>query len=228
MDFEVNQMQSKAVTSPQPGIHNRLLEVVNRHRQSVSMRPVPTHSQAAFEALQHWLADRSPRPIILDSCCGVGQSTAMIAQMHPDAWVIGVDKSGVRLEKHHAYANAQDNYLLLRADLFDLWKLLNQHQFKLTKHFLLYPTPWPKPAHLQRRWYASNAFPFLVELGGELTVRSNWALYVQECAAALKCYGIESQIRQFESEAPLTPFERKYQASGQPLWQLSAQLKPSL
>lgn len=224
MVYEAN---SKEVTSPQAGLHSKLIEVVERHRQSHSRRPVADHSLRAFETMMTWVGDDSI-PLIMDSCCGVGQSTAMIAERFPDAKVIGIDKSGVRLERHHAYANQQDNYLLLRADLFDIWKLMLEAGIQLERHFLLYPTPWPKPGHLQRRWYASNAFPYLVALGGQFCVRSNWEMYLRECAQALRCYQITAQVSEFHSEQPLTPFEQKYQSSGQQLWQLDADLSAAI
>ncbi|MFM2482160.1 tRNA (guanine(46)-N(7))-methyltransferase TrmB [Celerinatantimonas sp. YJH-8] len=210
--------------SPQPDIHPKLIARVERYRQHANRRPVADHSLQAFEQMLRWLDEHPSGPLILDSCCGVGESTAQIAALYPEARVVGIDKSGVRLDKHHAYRNQQANYLLLRADLNDVWRLMDQHGLKLWRHFLLYPTPWPKPAQLLRRWYASNAFPALVALGGVLQVRSNWELYLRECAQALNCYGVNCQPFSFVAEQPLTPFERKYAASGQQLWQLQADL----
>ncbi|CAG9000022.1 MAG: tRNA (guanine-N(7)-)-methyltransferase [Candidatus Celerinatantimonas neptuna] len=226
MDYEVKQTgNSRWVVSTQPDIHPNLVKVVERHRLSDCRRPIAAHSQAAFDELLEWIATfPDETPLILDSCCGVGQSTAHIAAMYPDAAVIGVDKSAVRLKRHHAYQVQQENYQLFRADLHDLWRLMVKQQLRLWRHFLLYPTPWPKPMHLQRRWYASNCFPALVELGGEFVLRSNWPLYLRECGVAFACYQIGSEMVQLESVQPMTPFEQKYQASGQSLWQLTANL----
>lgn len=226
MDYEVKQAgNSRWVVSTQPDIHPNLLKVVERHRQTDCLRPIADHSLAAFDELLEWIESfPDGTPLILDSCCGVGQSTAHIAAMYPNAAVMGIDKSAVRLNRHHAYQGQQGNYQLFRADLHDLWRLMAKQSFRLWRHFLLYPTPWPKPMHLQRRWYASNCFPALVELGGELMVRSNWPLYLRECGSALACYQIESEIMPLESIQPMTPFEQKYQASGQLLWQLTAHL----
>eukprot|EP00802_Teleaulax_amphioxeia_P012823 Tamp_12868.p1 GENE.Tamp_12868~~Tamp_12868.p1 ORF type:complete len:327 (+),score=43.89 Tamp_12868:22-981(+) len=52
-------------------------------------------------------------PLLLDSCCGTGRSTWNLAALRPDAFVIGVDKSLVRLTRnaafrHHASAHGPD------------------------------------------------------------------------------------------------------------------------
>ena len=147
-----------------------------------------------------------------------------IAQAHPNARVIGIDKSALRTDKHQAYASTLQNYLVLRADLSDFLRLLVLSDKKLTKHYLLYPNPYPKSAHLQRRWYASSALQDMLKLGGILEVRSNWQLYIQEFSAALAIANVSNQIGIFESDKAITPFERKYWQSGQNSWQLLAKL----
>jgi tRNA G46 methylase TrmB len=42
-------------------------------------------------------------PLLLDSCCGTGRSTWNLAALRPDAFVIGVDKSLVRLTRNAAF-----------------------------------------------------------------------------------------------------------------------------
>jgi len=60
-------------------------------------------------------------PLLLDSCCGTGRSTWNLAALRPDAFVIGVDKSLVRLTRnaafrHHARCPAPSTALrVLRA-----------------------------------------------------------------------------------------------------------------
>jgi len=42
-------------------------------------------------------------PLVLDSCCGTGRSTWNLAHLRPDAFIIGVDKSLVRLTRNAAF-----------------------------------------------------------------------------------------------------------------------------
>jgi tRNA G46 methylase TrmB len=154
----------------------------------------------------------------------VGESTVNIARAHPNARVIGIDKSALRTDKHSSYASTLQNYLVLRADLNDFLRLLVTSDKKLTKHYLLYPNPYPKSAHLQRRWYATSALKDILKLGGLLEVRSNWQLYIEEFSAALDIVNVKNQVTLFESNKAITPFERKYWQSGQSSWQLIANL----
>ena len=112
----------------------------------------------------------------------------------------------------------------MRADLNDFLRLLVKTNKILTKHYLLYPNPYPKAAHLQRRWYATSALADIIKLGGALEVRSNWQLYILEFSAALNVARINSEVKLFEQGSPITPFERKYWESGQSSWQLTTQL----
>lgn len=217
------QQQARSITTNQLGIHQNLHKVVTRLLANTSQKPIATHTLQAFQDVMSWLGDWQG-DLVLDSCCGVGESTVNIAQDHPNARVIGIDKSALRTEKHPAYASTSQNYLVLRADLNDFLTLLILNDKKLTKHYLLYPNPYPKSAHLQRRWYATSALKDIIKLGGTLEVRSNWPLYIQEFSAALAIANISSQIAEFKSERAITPFERKYWQSGQSSWQLLAYL----
>lgn len=211
---------SRIVVSNQDGVHEHLESTVRKHQSSEFKKPYAEHTLAAFQQAQAWLNEREGK-LILDSCCGVGESSRNLARLYPDALVIGVDKSAHRLAKHEQQG---DNFLLVQADLNDFWRLAVEAGWKPWKHFVLYPNPWPKSAHLKRRWHASAVFPSLVVLGGELELRSNWQLYLQEFAVALDVYGIKSDLSEWQTQSPLTPFERKYLASGQACYRLTANL----
>jgi tRNA G46 methylase TrmB len=145
--------------------------------------------------------------------------------LYPHARIIGVDKSIHRLEKH-AHQEGR-NYCLVQADLNDFWRLAVNAGWALDRHFLLYPNPYPKHAHLQRRWYAMSAFSDILALGGLLIVRSNWPLYIQEFQIALGVAGHEASIGELEHTdlIPMTLFEKKYLESQQSLWELNCTIK---
>jgi tRNA G46 methylase TrmB len=155
--------------------------------------------------------------IILDSCCGVGESTANLAKLHPDALVVGIDKSSHRLDKHDVQYKQSDSgqYILVQADLNDFWRLAVAANWQPSHHYLLYPNPWPKSKHIQRRWHGAAIFPYIVKLGGLLEVRSNWDIYVKEFARALELTSHICEVQPYHSDDAITPFERKYWASGQ-------------
>lgn len=211
---------SRQITSNQTGPSDKVVELVQRHLKSPSKKPFNQHTAEAFETVHNWITQQGDKPIIIDACCGVGESTALIAQKHPDCSVVGVDKSALRTEKHSHYQVESNNYMIVRADLNDFWRLAKNAGWSLYKHFLLYPNPYPKSAHVQRRWHGSAAFSDIIALSGQLEVRSNWKIYIEEFAIALTTAGYPSEISLYESESPETPFERKYWASGQQSWRV--------
>jgi tRNA (guanine-N7-)-methyltransferase len=214
---------SRSVSSSQSDLHPRLAATVRRHLQSRWKKPPQRVDAPALAALDAALAAHTG-PLVLDSFCGTGESTALLALRHPDALVVGVDKSAARLARHRGGRTAPQNYLLLRAHCEAVWRHLAEHRVRLAAHYLLYPNPWPKPAHLQRRVHGHPAFPLLPALGGSLELRSNWQLYLEEFGVALHLAGHASRIGVVDGRHPLTPFERKYSASGQTLWCLQARL----
>lgn len=218
--------ESRSVTTNQHGNHDDLTTVVMRHLRSPFRKPIQAHNREAFEQVQKLVADWQG-PIILDSCCGVGESTAWIAEQNPNALVIGVDKSAHRLARHAQYekAEAGQRYILVRADLHDFWRLAVEAHWQLQQHYILYPNPWPKAAHLGRRWHGSPVWPYVLGLGGQLVMRSNWAIYLTEVGSSLALVNCSATISPLLARhEPVTPFERKYQRSGQQLWELRADL----
>lgn len=218
--------QARPVHSNQTGPHEDLKKIVRRHLASDFKKPIQQHNHDAFAEVNH-IVEQWQGPVILDSCCGVGESTAVIAERNPQALVVGVDKSAHRIEKHQSYQGNghQQQYHVVRADLLDFWRLAVKANWPIAEHFLLYPNPYPKSSQVSRRWHGGPVWPYLVALGGQLTVRSNWSTYLLEVAEALSLSDLRSNITLLPADiAPMTPFERKYRDSDQSLWQLTADL----
>ncbi|MGB1139371.1 MAG: tRNA (guanine(46)-N(7))-methyltransferase TrmB [Halioglobus sp.] len=215
---------SRPVSSNQQHMHPALGKTVRKHLAAADQRPVPEHSEAAYTVLREALADTG-KPLILDSFCGTGLSTTRLAERFPDSLVVGIDKSANRLAKRPPQAG--DNCLLLRAECEDIWRLLARDGFNAHRHFLLYPNPWPKSAHLKRRIHGHPGFRALCALGGEMELRSNWQLYVEEFGAAMLIAGTRGMVARVpEDEPELTLFERKYRRSGHDLWRYRAVTHP--
>ena len=211
---------SRIPRSSQCAIHAQLERVVRRHLASSWQQPIRPHTQRAFDLLSESLS--AGAALILDSGCGTGHSTAKLALAHPDALVIGVDKSESRLARG---PDLPGNALMVRAELADFWRLAHLAEWRLSRHYLLYPNPWPKPAQLQRRWHGHPVFPQLLALGGRLELRTNFELYAVEFARALEIAGVATvEVVSFQSREPVSPFERKYADSGHELYRLIAEL----
>jgi len=213
---------SKIIVTNQTGIHEKLNEVVNKHLSHASQKPYQAHTEQAFNEI-NGIVQAFDGEIILDACCGVGQSTRILAQQNPNALVIGVDKSANRITRNVEDRWQADNYHLIRADLNDFYRLVLAANWSVSKHYILYPNPWPKSKHLQRRWHGSAVFPQMIAIGQQIILRSNWRLYLEEFQQAADITGLTGNITQVEDNEPLTPFEAKYQASDQQCWQLFIQ-----
>lgn len=228
MDFE----SSPQVVSSQDAPHPRLEETVLRHLSTEYQEKIPTYAQQGFTAANEWVLTQA-KPIILDSGCGTAQSSLMLAAQHPQCCVIGIDKSEQRLGRGLPQP-LPDNLLLVRNDCIHFWRLAVQQQWSIEQHYLLYPNPWPKPGHLQRRWHAHAIFPTLLELGGQLTVRTNWRVYAQEFARALNLVLHEqgkparsqsASLRKLNITTAMTAHELKYLRSGHALYEVKKQLE---
>jgi len=213
-------------------INQQLSErLISRYRDSRYTKPISRHTSEAYQAIRKRLLDHYDN-LILDSGCGVGESSLYLAAKNSEALVLGIDKSDFKLAKNSVYLRRREmtdqpeNLLLVRADLVDLWRLLQQDRVKLKKHFLLYPTPWPKQSHLKRRWYAHPVFPSIVSLGGVLEVRSNLIWYLQGWQQALSLYfDCSPQIEAIDIHQAITPFERKYSLRGESIYMMQVDLR---
>ena len=215
---------SRIPSSAQGAIHDHLATLLERHRAAPFRKPYADYNRAAFEAsLERRVRVAPHAPLILDACCGVGESSIALARAFPECYVIGVDQSAARLAKPtRAGAPAlPENLELVRADLVDYWRLLGDAGIRLARHYLLYPNPWPKIGHLARRWHGHPVFPALLALGGVLECRSNWRIYVDEFCFAVNYLrqpaGRAAVCEPYLPSEPQTAFERKYLASGHAL-----------
>lgn len=85
-----------------------LKTVVTKHVMSLdrylSKKPIAGHTRAAFDQLQQQnpdlLVQSKDSKLILDSGCGTGRSSLVLGELFPDSFVIGVDRSMVRLQKN--------------------------------------------------------------------------------------------------------------------------------
>ena len=227
---------SRWIMDAQQGIHKNLESVVKKHFSTQYKKPIADHTQRAFDGIKEEVLAhlKDNKPLIFDSCCGTAMSTAIIAQKNPDALVIGIDRSAVRLAKEYN-DSLPKNARLIQAECADFWSLAKAEDWTLAKHYILYPNPYPKSKHLKRRWHGHPAFPLLFSLGGEVSLRTNWKVYADEFCMAIalgqkivfkksKDAFAPSGVKLIKPSQPLTLFEKKYQEGGQPLYECKIRL----
>lgn len=212
--------KSTPVGSSQCAPHKNLQRLLRRYQQTAYLNTIPNYARDEFGRFRNFVQDKNSG-LILDGGCGTGESTYKLARLNPHCIVVGVDKSANRLGRSHIYSSKSDNVIFVRCDLVHFWRLLRQAEYTLVEHYLLYPNPWPKPGQLQRRWHAHPVFPDVIKLGGTLVMRTNWRVYAEEFAMALRDYAHHSVvIRQIHVASAMTAFERKYVDSGHPIYEV--------
>jgi tRNA G46 methylase TrmB len=217
----LTQRNSPQIETSQETTHEDVLELVKRYADSAWLKPLSNRA----ESLRRELEVFRNRQFILDSGCGTGRSSVELARQYPDHLVLACDQSEVRLEKgirnfmDNTVKSELNNLVVIRAELTELWRLLDEASLYPEKHYILFPNPWPKPDHLKRRWHGHPIFPLLFKLSPEIEIRSNWDLYVREFALAYEFLGGVGEVMQYIAPEPaLTLFEKKYQESGHTLW----------
>lgn len=214
---------SAPVTSPQQAPHDSLRDVVRRHLDTPWRAPPHAPSQRAVTCVLDRI-DAGSRPLVLDSGCGTGASTARLARLFPESVVLGVDQSEVRLpEGAESGVAIAPNAWLIRARAETLWLALAERGLRADLHVLLYPNPWPKPHHLKRRWHGHPVWPTMLAVSDALCLVTNWQVYAAEFAIALECSGwVAETSTQTSRDDPRSPFEAKYLASGHALFEVTA------
>lgn len=217
---------SSPVISTQSGVHDQLAIRVAKHTRAEFRKPIADYNRGAFDLSMAAWRNAGKAPLILDAGCGVGLSTLHLATQFPDHFVIGIDQSAHRLARQVLWdVPLPTNFVRVRADLVDFWRLMLAAGVRPERHYILYPNPWPKVGHLSRRWHGHAVFPTIIALGGQLECRSNWKIYIEEFAAALIQLSNQHVVcERYITDRPMTPFEQKYIASGHTLWRCKATL----
>lgn len=220
---------AREVTTNQNGVFEHLEALVLRYVHTEFRRPFAEHTVAAFAEADAFVRAVG-RPVVLDSGCGTGRSSFALAARFPDAVVVAVDKSQVRLTKA-ALQNSEtsklaERILFVRAELLDFWRLALEAGWNIQHHAVFYPNPWPKASEATRRFHLSPVFPALLKLAPSMELRTNWKIYAEEFAMAAQIACCELQMKcdvrlsEFVPEVPETAFEEKYADAGQKLWKV--------
>jgi tRNA (guanine-N7-)-methyltransferase len=216
------------ICSNQDDIHEKLDQIVHKHMMSDYQLFISQRQNTIFEQAMGLIATKTYTGLIMDSGCGTGTSTRLLAQKFPQHFVIGVDKSSHRLSKHPGITNHKaihlvaDNAMLIQADLITFWYLAAQSGLTFDHHCIYYPNPWPKAKHLKRRFHGHPVFPYLVKICPVLTIRSNWLIYLKEMQHALQICNIPATILTITpTKQPISLFEKKYFQANEPVFELS-------
>lgn len=126
------------------------------------------------------LFPRPVRAVWLEIGFGAGEHLAEQAQANPDVGLIGCEifEGGIASFLRHAGTLGVDNVRLLADDARPLLDALPSAS--LERVFLLFPDPWPKARHADRRFVSDDRLDRLAALivpGGELRIATDHPVY---------------------------------------------------
>ena len=157
-------------------------------------------------------------PLAIEIGFGNGAALAQLALAHPGWNCVGVDvyRPGFGALMLMCQREGVDNVRIVEAEALSLIKRLAPGSVRLVNVF--FPDPWPKARHHKRRLVNAEfatAVADCLELGGTLSLATDWASYAEQMAAVL---AVVPTLAGGETERPasrpVTPFEAKGEAAG--------------
>ena len=160
-------------------------------------------------------------PLVLEIGSGMGETTAAIAQAHPEADFIAVEVHGPgvgSLLKRIASLGLH-NLKVIRHDALEVLESMIADESLAAIH-LFFPDPWPKKRHWKRRLvqpaFAQLAARKLVP-GGTLHAATDWPDYAQHMDEVLAGEPVFERAASGLFERPATKFEARGQRLGHPI-----------
>ena len=128
-------------------------------------------------------------PVVLEIGCGMGETSAAIAQAQPDTDFVGVEvhAPGVGALFNRIDAAGLANLRVIRHDAVEVVEAMIA-EGSLAGIHVYFPDPWPKKRHHKRRLLKPgfvNALARRLAPGGYLHVATDWAPYAEEILATL-------------------------------------------
>jgi tRNA (guanine-N7-)-methyltransferase len=169
--------------------------------------------------------DPTPQPLRIDIGFGHGEFIAGMASSHPHERFLGVEQSDLRVTKcAHKCLKAGATNVRLFGDDAHRFVRTRLPPGSVSRAYILFPDPWPKPAHRRRR-LMTRAFlldlSWAVASGGRLVFASdthNYTLQVLSNLTTLPglwrdCYAPAGYRIDIPTRYP-TVFERHKKAEG--------------
>jgi tRNA (guanine-N7-)-methyltransferase len=162
------------------------------------------------------------RPVVLEIGFGMGETTAAIAQAHPQVNFLGVEMHlpGVGALLRRIDAQQLANVRVLRHDAVEVVDRLVPLASLAGIH-VYFPDPWPKKRHHKRRLLQPpfvHALALRLAPGGYLHVATDWEPYAAEILATLSAEPLLANsapgFAPRPAWRPLTKFEQRGLARG--------------
>lgn len=163
-----------------------------------------------------------PAPLEVDLGCGDGSFLASLAAMRPAHNFLGVERLAGRVHSACHKARSLPNVRVLRIETAYAVRYLLPPASVSVFHFL-FPDPWPKRRHHERRVFKSDFLDALINAlipNGLLHVATDQQDYFDEMAALIGARDELQIVPDQIGELPATTFEKRFRSSGQPIYKL--------
>lgn len=163
-------------------------------------------------------------PLVLEIGSGMGETTAAIAQAHPEVDFIAVEVHGPGVGSllNRIESLGLQNLKVIRHDALEVLEKMMPDGSLAAIH-LFFPDPWPKKRHHKRRLvqpeFASLAARRLAP-GGILHASTDWPDYADHIARVLAAELRLEPARSGLLPRPATKFEARGQRLGHPIQDL--------
>ena len=164
-------------------------------------------------------------PIEVDLGCGDGSFLLARATQHPERDFLGIEQMAgrARATSRKIGAEGLTNARVLQ---MEVWHALNLLPWDSVDLFsLLFPDPWPKRRHHNRRVVTREflrAVARVLKAAGILQIKTDQSDYF---AAMQSIVPLVPELKEItaraEAELPLTTFERRFQERGVPIYSLA-------
>ena len=173
-----------------------------------------------------------PTDVAIEIGAGAGLHAVRFGKEHPKTTLFAIEHTHERyskLEGRIRQNQVQMNVIPIHANAIGWITHFVPHQ-STQQIFLLYPNPYPKKKHLNRRWYADPFFTRIVESlkpGGQFILATNLPDYAQGAREWIQevwklRLTSEQAISQIThpDHVPWTHFEKKYLMRGETVFHL--------
>lgn len=159
----------------------------------------------------------------VDLGCGDGSFVCQLAKQFPDKNFLAVERLTKRVEKVRRKAENIDNLRVLGTDtFFAVCHLLPQNSVET--FYLLFPDPWPKRRHQQRRIFTGDFLDAVVvalEQNGVLHVATDHRDYFKQIRSVSRAHPEFELVDLDGVGRPLTKFERRFREQDLPIYRLT-------
>lgn len=172
-------------------------------------------------------------PVVLEIGCGMGETTARIAQMRPDVNFLGCEvfAAGVGALAKRLEENAIENVRIIRHDAVEVVRDMIPED-SLDGVHIYFPDPWRKVRHHKRRLVAQPFIGLLasrIRAGGYIHCATDWENYAEQMLEVLEGEsklenrygsGFSPVMANPLCERPTTKFQTRGEKLGHGIWDL--------